>query len=782
MTEITLLSQLILKRKKTFLCLLFIIGFVSWLIRPIDFIFPEDYSTLIFDTNGHLLRATLASDQQYRFPSDNADLSEKYVTALLTFEDKRFFSHPGIDPMALAHATFTNLKSGKRVRGGSTIQMQIARLAQPKKRTYLNKLYECLIALKLSLHFSKEEILKLYSAHVPMGGNLVGIQAASYRYFGKPVTELTWAEATLFAVLPNSPAMINLERQRPYLIQKRNGLLKKMLGKQIIDTVTFEMACQEPLPDANQNLPFISPHFTHFVKNKNDTDKIRTTLDKNIQAQVKEAARLHHNHLADQGIANLAVIVAETQTGKVRAYLGSHDYLDSRNGGQVDGVQAFRSTGSLLKPFLVAKALDRGPYTMSSKLQDVPTFYGTFAPQNSSKEFSGLVDLEQVLIRSLNVPSVRLLNAYSVGDFYDLLIQGGLEGLFRTPEGYGLSLILGGAEASLFELVQLYLTLANSGGLRTLATIEADEVEPTRNSETKLFSEGAAWLVLNVLSDLSRPGIDFYWHHFDNQIPVAWKTGTSYGQKDGWAIGVNQQWTIGVWTGNFTGEGNAALSGAQSAAPLLFDLFNQLTEPDQPMWFEEPEYDLKEVIACIESGYPAGTHCLETQTLKIPFVSHIPGTCPFHRRYLIDIATSNSVCSICWQGMETSWVNRYIVPPSVKEILLTSGHPVDSIPRHAAHCPNFYDEDRLELVYPVNGIKIFIPRDFDGKYEKVVFSAKHQQPATHLFWFLNGSLIGETVENHRFPVGLNPGAYKLTVQDEEGFVRSISFTAYKKES
>lgn len=242
------------------------------------------------------------------------------------------------------------------------------------------------------------------------------------------------------------------------------------------------------------------------------------------------------------------------------------------------------------------------------------------------------------------------------------------------------------------------------------------------------------------------------------------------------------QWTIGVWTGNFTGEGNAALSGAQSAAPLLFDLFNQLTEPDQPMWFEEPEYDLKEVIACNESGYPAGTHCLETQTLKIPFVSHIPGTCPFHRRYLIDIATSNSVCSICWQGMETSWVNRYIVPPSVKEILLKSGHHVDSIPRHAAHCPNFYDEDRLELVYPVNGIKIFIPRDFDGKYEKVVFSAKHQQPATHLFWFLNGSLIGETVENHQFPVGLNPGAYKLTVQDEEGFVRSISFTAYKKES
>jgi len=200
------------------------------------------------------------------------------------------------------------------------------------------------------------------------------------------------------------------------------------------------------------------------------------------------------------------------------------------------------------------------------------------------------------------------------------------------------------------------------------------------------------------------------------------------------------------------------------------------------MWFEEPEYDLKEVIACKESGYPAGSYCVKTENVQTPFVSHIPGTCPFHRRYLIDIATSSSVCSICWQGMETSWVNRYIVPPSVKEILLKSGHHVDSIPRHAAHCPNFYDKDRLELVYPVNGIKIFIPRDFDGKYEKVVFSAKHQQPATHLFWFLNGSLIGETVENHQFPVELNPGAYKLTVQDEEGFVRSISFSAYKKET
>ncbi len=784
-------------------------AFAVWLAFPAGLPFPDDYSTLVLDSKGRLLRATLAGDEQYRFPPGPIPLPEKYVTALVLGEDKRFHSHPGVDPLALANAAYTNIRTGTRVRGGSTITMQIARLADPKPRTYWNKLIECIVAVRLSLHYSKEEILELYARNVPMGGNIVGVEAASHFYFGKPTGELTWAEAALLVVLPNNPSMINLERERPLLVRKRNGLLGRLFNAGIIDSLTLELSCAEALPGRHLRLPFEAPHFTTMVLGRacnlrsavggarerargssnfskgemgrsSDAQRIVTTLDGDIQRRVCDAARLHSAVLSEQGIENLAVLVAETGSGKIRAYIGSHDFHDAENGGQVDGVMAYRSTGSLLKPFLVAKVLDRGPYTIASKIQDVPTFYGTFTPQNASKDFSGLVGIDRVLIESLNVPSVRLLNAYGLGDFYDFLVESGLEGLFRSPMRYGLPLVIGGAEASLFELVTLYLSLGNLGERKTISVLDGGE--DGKRQGNRLFSAGAAWLVLDALSRLSRPGAEFYWDRFDNQVPVAWKTGTSYGQKDAWAVGVNRQWTIGVWAGNFTGEGNAALSGARSAAPLLFTLFNMLARRDREMWFEEPHTDLKGVACCAGSGYPAGPYCSERITVTCPRGMRCSVTCPYHKRYLIDAATGRSVCSLCWSGIETEWDTLFIVPPAVKEILAKNGRSVDAVPAHAAHCATVSDDARLELVYPVDGIKIFVPRDFDGEHERIVFSAKHQRPSEHLFWYLNGSLIGETVEYHELSVELDAGSYRLTVQDEEGFTRSVSFGAYKKKT
>jgi len=766
-----------------------------WFILPVGRLFPDEYSTLVFDTHGKLLHATLAGDEQYRFPLEAVQLPEKYVTAVLASEDRRFYRHPGVDPLALANAAATNLKTGKRLRGGSTITMQVVRLAHPKGRTYVNKAVECLAALKLSLHFSKEDVLRLYAAHVPMGGNIVGIQAASTIYFGKPADELTWAEAALFAVLPNAPSMISVERERHALLAKRNALLKKLFEEGVIDEVTCGASSEEPLPDAIRRLPFTAPHFSQYARAGHPRARVlTTTLDEEIQRRVVDAARLHRASLAHQGIPNLAVLVVETQTGKIRAYLGSQDFQDAESGGQVDGVQAHRSTGSLLKPFLIAKALDRGPFSMESRIQDVPTFYGTFAPQNASMEFSGLARLDDVLIQSLNVPSVRLLNAYGVYNFYDFLVDGGLGGLFRGPDGYGLSLILGGAEASLFELVQLYVALGNLGQFRPVEAIDRpaephtdrrSAFEPriasaAGSNERRLFSQGAAWLVLNALTRLSRPGVEYYWEYFDNRIPVAWKTGTSYGQKDGWAIGVNKQWTIGVWAGNFTGEGNALLTGTGSAAPLLFTLFNTLTRHGEPGWVDEPTFDLVDVVCCEESGFPAGPDCSRTFRSKRPRSAYAPGECPYHRRFLVDKATGRQVCSLCWKGVDTEWVTRFVVPPGVREIFTKTGRHADAVPVHAANCPDFHDDCRMELVYPVDGIKIFVPRDFDGVHEKIVFSAKHQTPSTHVFWYLNGSLVGETVGTHECTVDLDPGAYTLTVQDEDGFSRTAAFTAYKK--
>jgi penicillin-binding protein 1C len=752
-----------------------------WLAWPPGALFPGDYSTLVYDSRGRLLRATLAADEQYRFPpgTTQQSLPAKYLTALVSREDKRFYSHPGVDPLALAGAVATNVKAGRRVRGGSTIPMQVVRLADPKPRTYFNKFRECLSAFKLSLHRSKEEVLQLYAGHVPMGGNVVGVHAASWIYFGKRLSEITWAEAALLVVLPNSPSTINLERERPRLLEKRNRLLQGLFDEGEIDHVALSASSTEPLPDGRRELPFDAPHFTTMaLGGRRDGRAIVTTLDSDVQATVEEAARRHHFVLEGRGIGSLAVVVAETGTGKIRAYVGSHDFFDRGRGGQVDGVRAARSTGSTLKPFLVARALDRGPWTMASVVQDVPTFYGTFAPQNASQQFCGLTTVDRLLIESLNVPSVRLLNAYGLADFYDFLVSAGLEGLFRGPDGYGLTLVIGGAEASLLELTQLYASLGSMGRKRPLRFTEDDD---TRRRSERLFSEGAAWQVLDVLTRLSRPGVEYYWDRFDNRIPVAWKTGTSYGQKDAWAVGVNRQWTIGVWAGNFDGAGNASLTGAKSAAPLLFSLFNAFTRRDEMMWFDKPAFDLKGVECCRQSGYPAGQFCEETARVERPKAAHTPGTCPFHRRYVVDSVTGESVCSLCWHGVDTQYVTRFVVSPGARDILHKSGREVDVIPAHAADCPTRADAARIELVYPVDGVKIFIPRDFDGQHEKIVFHAQHQRPSVHLFWYINGSLAGETAGDHRLPVALAPGEYRLTVQDEEGYSETVCFAAYRTE-
>ncbi len=755
-------------------------GFLLWLAWPCGDPFTGGYSTLVFSSDGGLLRATLAPDGQFRFPPGNAPLPAKYRFALVTSEDKRYFSHAGVDPLALAHAAYTNIRSGRRVRGGSTITMQVARLSRPRARTYASKLIECLQALKLTLHFSKEEILELYAYHVPMGGNIVGLEAASRLYLGKPMEELTWAEAALFAILPNEPSRVNLERNREGLKRKRDELLGRLQAAGVIDEMTCGMSRAEPLPDGERGFPFSAPHFTTMILGaERATPRVNTTLDGGIQRLAVDAARMHGRVLSDQGIQNLALLVVETGSGRIRAYVGSQDFYDDEYGGQVDGVRAFRSTGSLLKPFLIAKALDRGPYTIATRIMDVPTFYGTFSPQNASKRFGGLASLDRVLVESLNVPSVRLLNAYGLGDFYDFLQQAGLQGLFRGPDGYGLSLVIGGAEANLFELTQLYAGLANMGESRRLVSIEeADTPRPGK----RLFSKGAAWLVLDALSRLERPGIERYWDHFDGSLRVAWKTGTSYGQKDAWAIGVNRQWTIGVWAGNFSGEGNANISGVGSAAPLLFTLFNALKESGGPVWFDEPHDDLKEVLCCKDSGYPAGPYCPERVAIDCPRRLRSPGVCPYHRRYLVDTETGKEVCSLCWDGVSARWDTLFVVPPGVRELLAASGRQVDSVPAHAMCCPTTGDLHRIELVYPVDGVKILVPRDYDGLYEKVVFSARHQRPGGYLFWYLDGKLIGETSGNHELTVDLEEGAYTLTVQDEEGFKRTASFEAYRNRS
>jgi penicillin-binding protein 1C len=754
------------------------VAVLVWLIVPLRSPFPDNYSRIVYDAQGRLLRATLAPDGQIRFPLTEGPLPFKYVSAVTACEDRRYFSHPGVDPLALIKSLYVNISRARRVRGGSTIPMQVARLSNPKHRTYLNKILEGACAVKLTLHNSKHDLLRLYAAHVPMGGNIVGIEAASWRYFGKPVSEMTWAEAALFTVLPNAPSMINLAKANGRLRLKRNRALEVLRSRGVIDSLTCVLSKQEPLPSGSDALPFEARHFSQRVLASSTAAVCRTTLDLGIQHRVEEIIRLYNRQYGASGIQNIAALVVQTPSGRVTAYAGSQDFSDTLHHGQVDGVSAHRSTGSLLKPFLVAKALDRGPYVLESVLQDVPTFYGSFCPQNASNEYCGLATMRQALIQSLNVPMVRLLYWYGVNDFYADLRNAGVSGLFRPAQGYGLSLILGGAESSLWDLTRMFEGLGNLGMVRPLTTT----LDQRAFGDTGRFCrEGAAWLVLTTLSQLHRPGSEYYWTLFTNQIPVAWKTGTSYGQKDAWAIGTNRQWTIGVWVGNFSGEGNPSLGGAQSAGPVLFEQFRALADKSRDLWFTKPEYDLRTVTVCRSSGLLPTAVCGDTIHAEQPLSAFQVSSCPWHQRCMVSRTKGFSVCSRCWNGVDTVWKVKTLYPPSVRAILSRHGWPGDSLPRHNPACPVAHPQTGIEIVYPSENVSIIVPRNLQGSYEKVVFKAECQRPSARLYWYLDGSFLAETVGQHTLAVDLRQsGKHSVAVQNGEGDLAKVKFSSFRR--
>lgn len=753
--------------------------FAVILFWPVGTLFSDDYSRVVTDRHGNILRMTLARDGQIRFAAESDKLPDKYVKAVTIMEDQRFFYHPGIDPFSIINSIVCNIRTGRRVRGASTITMQVVRLSDPRKRTYLNKAIECITAIRLTIQKSKNEILRLYATHAPMGGNVAGIYSASRYYFGKPLEEITWAEAALFAVLPNNPSMINIKKQRPELKIKRDCLIKTLQVKGIIDSITCALSIDEPLPPVNCRLPFEAPHFAELALRSTDRNLIQTTLDIKKQKDAENIIKRYNRNYKDYGVANMAALVIDNNTSEVVAYIGSQDYDDTINSGRVDGVMALRSSGSLLKPLLVGRALDRGPWVIESKVQDVPSYYGTFSPLNASGEFQGIVTIEQMLIQSLNVPAVRLLYKYGQTDFYQDLKRMGVSSLFRSADGYGLTIILGGAEVRLWDMCRIYSSLSNEGLIRPVRMFDGMEKE---NDSSRVCSPGVSWLILSSLSKLDRPENEKYGYLFSDQIPVAWKTGTSYGQKDAWAVGVNRQWTIGIWVGNFSGEGNPFLGGAVSAGPVMFTLFRQLTDRTKPLWFECPEYDLKRISVCSATGYLPGPSCPQTITVLAPSGAWKTRQCPWHRKVVIDPQTGHEICSRCWDGKETKDTVLLVYPAISAEILRKKGFAADIMPLHLSSCTAVRKKkSNLSIEYPADGITIFIPRSLDEKYQQVVCKASSQTESP-LLWYLDGKFLGETHDFHNMAILCNPGEHVLSVFDNDGGEERVNFRVVGKNS
>jgi penicillin-binding protein 1C len=746
-------------------------------------LFPPDYSTAVLDSEGRVLRVFLNSGDQWSFPPDSSlAVPVKLRRAVLSYEDRHFYRHPGVNPVALVRAFSQNLAEGRVVSGGSTITMQVARLMRPKSRTCFNKLIEMLQAVKLELYFSKEEILSLYLDHAPYGGNIVGYQAASLRYFQKKPDRLTWAEAATLAVLPNAPGMASPTADPSRLKMKRDRLLRKLAKEGAIQPATLCLALMEPVPERSVPFQMCAPHLSRrLFRSAEKASTFRTTLDRECQIRVESLVRRHAFFLQKRGISNAAALVVETPTGRVRAYAGSQDFFDMDHMGQVDGVTAPRSSGSLLKPFLYALCMDEGILLPCTRIRDVPTFYGTFSPANASESYEGLVTAEEALIRSLNVPAVRLLYTYGLHPFFLFLKTAGLSTLFRPPEEYGLPLILGGAEVTLWEMARLYRGLGRGGRFGKLSVLEEMENGAGNESDVDLISPGACYLTLNILRELRRPGSEYYWEQYQNQWPLAWKTGTSYGQRDGWAIGVSPRWTLAVWTGNFGGEGNANLTGAGCAAPLLFDIFNALPRDPDSGWFPEPVSRMVSVSVCRQTGYPAGPHCPETIRVLAPDGMRPMKPCPFHQTRYTTPNGKIEVCSLCWTPDRVKKMPVLVYPPEVVQFMRERGHGLASLPPHNPACPGERKELALQILYPKDGARLYVPRDYGGVFQKVTLRVAHSRREQTLFWYLDNQYLGLSRERHVKAVTLKRGEHCLEVMDERGNTERVRFFVAMKE-
>ncbi len=754
-----------------------IVGTAFWRCLP-DPLFTRPVSSVLFARDGSLLGAQIAADGQWRLPIGQ-HVADKFTAALLAYEDKRFYRHPGVDPIAMLRATYLNMKHRRVVSGGSTISMQVIRLAREhRQRTYLEKLVEMIWALRLEIGTSKAEILALYAAHAPFGGNVVGLETAAWRYFGRAPDNLSWAEATMLAALPNNPALVHVGRNRGELEEKRNRLLHRLHENGVISDVELRLSLVEPLPDKPQPLPRLAPHLLETLASR-DTGEVRryeSTIDAKLQRAVQGMVGRQAEVLRLQGINNAAAIVIDNQQFEVLAYVGNSRWsVDEAGGHAIDLMHRPRSTGSILKPFLFARMLDAGEILPQTLIPDLPTRYAGYVPQNYDRTFRGAVPAQLALIRSLNVPAVRMLRHHGVDRFYDFLQWAGMSTLHRQPRDYGLTLILGGAEGTLWDITSIYANfahLARQGPFSPAPTYRTPKILATDSTTTHRragVSPGAAWLTLDALVDVVRPGLEGNWKTFRNTQRIAWKTGTSFGLRDGWAIGSTAKYTVGVWVGNATGEGRPGLTGVSVAAPVLFDIFNRL---DGAEWFPRPDFALKEVAVCQNDGYLSNVSC-ETESAWAPRYSHFEQVSPNHRLVHLDETGTWRVHGEC-ESVDNMQHLSWFVLPAGQEFYYRRYHTgYRPLPHYRKDCEGYAvagDDHRgpIHFLYPSTGSRIYIPVDLSGKKGGAVFEVAHRDPEATLFWHLDDRFIGTTKTFHEQALTISNGFHTVTVVDQDG--------------
>ena len=763
-----------------------ILGIWFWFCLP-EPLFDRPLAKELLDRQGQLIGGQVAIDGQWRFEGPDS-IPVKFKTCLVQFEDQRFYHHPGIDVFALFRALKQNVHARKVVSGGSTLTMQVIRLIRSgKPRTLWEKLIELTWALRLECSSDKEAILHAYASHAPFGGNVVGLEAASWRYFDRPPSQLSWAESAVLAVLPNQPSMVRPGKHDAALKAKRNRVLRQLLTQGMLDSLDYILALDEPVPESPLPLPQIAPHFLQYtVQSGPDMHRISSTIDRSMQNKVNSLLAHYERELNGKEIHNAGVLITSVENNEVLAYAGNLPGAGTKYAGAVDCIQAMRSTGSILKPILTTAAFTRGLVHPQTLLPDVPVLINGYQPENFNLQYEGAVTVEEALKKSLNIPMVSLLRNYGVPNFLQDLRKSGFNSFPFTAEHYGLSLILGGGETSLWQLNRVYGAMA-----RTLLHYTDHDAQYTREdwessygwsdpngsthpvhyqSDAVVWPAGAIWLSFNAMTTLTRPDEEGRWQQFPSQQMVAWKTGTSFGFRDAWAVGITPGYIISVWAGNADGEGRPGCTGIQAAAPLLFQIINNL--PSSP-WFTTPYDDLSSLILCSKSGLLPGPYC-PTDTVWGLATMERMGACPYHHRIWVNPVTGKQVDKACYSGVPEASATFQL--PPLQAYYYRRSHPeYQDPPPWQLGCGQ--DHQPMALIYPhASSQSIYLPVNANGNIQPLVLKATHEDPDAAIHWHLDGNYLGTTHRVHSLTVTLAKGNHLLVLLDDQGNQLTRSFS------
>lgn len=742
---------------------------LNWLFPLHDHI---AYSTIVLDNKGEVIHSFLTPDDKWRMKTELKEISPVLKQTLIYKEDKYFYRHPGINPFAIARAAVMNVLHLKRTSGASTITMQVARMMEPKRRTYFNKIIEMFRAFQLEWKYSKDEILQLYFNLVPYGSNIEGVKSASILYFGKNPDHLSLAEVTALSIIPNRPSSLRLGLSNHRIVEERNKWLQRFETDKLFDAKEIADALDEPLNVKRREAPKQAPHLALKLKKQLGTDIIRTHLQMQTQLKTEKLVKDYVQNLKTLDIHNAAVVIIDNNTHRVVTYIGSSDFYDNADGGQVNGADALRQPGSALKPLVYGLCFDRGILTPKTMMTDVPININGYQPENFDSKFYGYVTVEHALENSLNIPAVKALNELSPDAMVAKMVECKFKQIERDRKKLGLSLVLGGCGVTLEEMTGLYSAFANNGlyvrpeffAFNAGNELIKDGHGSNHADTARILTPSANFMITEILSRLARPDLPVNWEASMHTPRIAWKTGTSYGKRDAWSIGYNKNYTIGVWVGNFSGVGAPDLNGANIATPLLFKIFSTVDYNSVNEWYSMPkECGLR--LVCSETGKVPQDFCKSTiMDYFIPLTSPAQ-RCDNTKEIAISADGKISYCKNCVpdNGYKKKWYK--ITSPEMQSYFDERRLAYEVVPPHNPDCERVFTDGAPNIRFPVNGTEYLIDKDHP---EPLQLSCDVGGDVQHVYWYINNQFLKKSDGRTGQFFTPTEGRIKISCTDDKG--------------